>query len=210
MPKQLNNGKVTESLQRAFGFKGRYIPMLDEVIVPVYVIADPAPAAKSKLCAATVTVSNPDGTGGFLVYAQLFNPVGSGNIVSVTNVVTSSDAKQTLAIRFFNGTVGVDRPDIHFRDRRVGGEPSTIIRRETNATSGQGDLVAFVDVDGALSQTAAWETQSGDPRQPLAVLDEGQGMIVQQNVDLLAQHRVNWRFLEIPITQQNPSGGLPG
>jgi len=204
MPKQLNNGQITQALQRAFGFKGRYIPMLDEVIVPVYVIADPSPAAQTKLCAATASLTI-DQTNAFV---QLFNPPGSGNIVNVTNVVAISDAKIAIDIAFHD-TPGVQNlSDIHFRDRRFSGSPSTQIRSETPGVL-LGELVAVITVDGALSQTAAWETQAGDPRQPLAVLDEGQGLIVQKRDIVSASLSVNFRFLEIPRSEVNPSGGVP-
>jgi len=208
VPKQLNSGAITQALQRAFGFKGRYIPMLDEVIVPVYVIADPSPASQTKLCAATTSVSTDAANFGII---QLFNPLGSGNVVNVTNVVVSSSVKEALNIVFFDGGDAFDqRPNIHFRDRRNPGEPSTVIRREAVVATPVGDLVATVEVDGALSQTASWESQSGDPRQPLAVLPEGTGLAVQQFDELItALFRVNFRFLEIPRTEVNPVGGLP-
>jgi len=208
MPKQLNAGQITQALQRAFGFKGRYVPMLDEVIVPVYVIQDPAPSNPTRLCA---------GVGDLVVvatineYVQLFNPVGSGNIVNVTNVVTSSDVKLELLIAFFDSTVGLSVVGNHFRDRRLGGSPSSVIRTNSTQVGGAGDRVAIVAVDGALSQTAAWEASTGDPRQPLAVLGEGRGLIVQKrDQSVTGTIRVNFRYLEIPQTQENPAGGIPG
>jgi len=209
MPKQLNNGAITQALQRAFGFKGRYIPMLDEVIVPVYNIADPSPAQQTRLCAATIASAH---TVPFFTTLQLFNPAGSGNVVNVSNVVASADAKAILDIKFFDGgDAFIQRPDIHFRDRRFRGEPSTIIRRDDTSASAFGDLVAQVDVDGVLAQTASWDAAAGDARQPLAVLDEGQGLIVQVNDELgtIALMRANFRFIEIPKSETNPSGGLP-
>jgi len=207
MPKQLNSGQITQALQRAFGFKGRYIPMLDEVIVPVYVIADPSPASQTRLCAATA------GAGPSIALevsgVQLFNPLGSGNVVNVTNVTASSDIKQQHDITFFDGDLPITS-NIHFRDRRNRGTPSTQIRASASLLPFLGDTVAVIEVDGALAQTASWETQAGDPRQPLAVLDEGQGLLVQERDDALTGLiRVNFRFLEIPKSETNPAGGLP-
>jgi len=211
MPKELNNGKVTESLQRAFGFKGRYIPMLDEVIVPVYVIADPSPASVTRLCAATGNVVGDAGID--RNWIGLFNPVASGMVVNVSNVVVSSDVKQVMVIAFLDDVTGSGvRTTNFFRDRRNPGLPSTELRIDTNTAALVGDEVARIQVDGALSQTASWETQSGDPRQPLAVLGPGNGLIVQQESNLLDLDiiQVNFRYLEIPATETNPFGGIPG
>jgi len=211
MPLPIQIGTVTQALQRAFGFKGRYTPMLDEVIVPVYVISDPSPAAITRIGAAVATVGSQPDPGQSNV--SLFNPPGSGSIVNVTNVVSQSDIKTQLRIVLFDGASGNKRPDIHYRDRRNQGEPTTQVRRQ-NASTGPvvGDLVAIVQVDGALAQTASWEANTADPRQPLAVLGENQGVAVEFPAGLTTGDSlvVNFRFLEIPISQINPAGGLPG
>jgi len=85
MPKQLNNGRVTQSLQSAFGFKGRYIPMLDEVIVPVYQIADPVPAEPSLTYAGRFffDISVTDGD---FPRLRFRNPPGSGVLMQLSGV----------------------------------------------------------------------------------------------------------------------------
>jgi len=213
MPLPIQVGSVTQALQRAFGFKGRYTPLLDEVIVPVYVIADPSPASRTKLCAATMDVTNGnDANSAGMV--QLFNPPGSGNIVNVTNVVARGDQKFGIRVIFFDGGDGfAPGPDIHFRDRRNLGLPSSIIRREDdNAGVGLlGSLVARIDVDGTLTQASAWAAAQADPRQPLAVLPEGRGLALQFAVPGLLNELMsaNFQFLEIPASEVRPPGGLP-
>jgi len=208
MPKQLNNGAITQALQRAFGFKGRYIPMLDEVIVPVYVIADPSPAAITRLAAGTV-VSTPGGVGSRATI-ELFNPVGSGVVVVVSNWTATADVKAKLDISFLDGSIGLPPlTTLAFRDRRVGGVPAAEILDNPQSQL-QGTQVAALEVDGALAQTASWEAAAGDPRQPLVVLGEGQGIVMQNDDDQLAiVISANMRWLEIPITELSPSGGLP-
>jgi len=212
MPKDIQIGSVTQALQRAFGFKGRYTPMLDEVVVPVYVISDPSPAAVTRISAATRSVVKDDIIN--FSFLQLFNPAGSGILCNVTSATASSDIKQQLTVAFFDTRGSDQQSNIFFRDRRNEGLPACITLRETSfGTVAFGDAVAVLSVDGALSQTASWEEQTADPRQPLAVLPPGSGVIVRNTIaddaaSALSTIIVNWRFLEIPITEQGPAGGI--
>jgi len=214
MPKQIQVGSVTQVLQRAFGFKGRYTPLLDEIIVPVYVIADPSPAAITRLCAGNLRATADAGTD--LNYIQIFNPATSGIVVNVTHVVVFSTIKQTFFISFFDddpsSIVPAGQSGAAFRDRRNVGDPIGQLRLNTATAALVGEQVAAVQVDGALSQTAAWEADTSDPRQPLAVLGPGQGLIVQEELSQVSpqQFGVNFRWLEIPSSVTNPFGGLPG
>jgi len=213
MPKQLNNGRVTQALQRAFGFKGRYIPMLDEVIVPVYVIADPSPSDATRIVAArNDTLLSLDTE---FAFVQVFNPLDSGVICMVTRATATTDAgKLDLQVAFFDTPATLSTSQPFFRDRRITGRPAVELREDREASANQGDKVARLQIDGAFSQSAAWEaTSSNDPRQPLAVLGPGQGVIVQDRnltpPTAVGSINVNWGWLEIPITEQNPLGGLP-
>jgi len=210
MPKQIQTGHVTQSLQRAFGFKGQFKPMLDELIVPVYVIADPTPAQVQRLCA---------GTRGAIVptdldrpFVQLFNPPDSGVLASVTSVIASSDVKHQLNVAFFD-TPGVQVGTAHFRDRRNQGNPSCELRNTETETTNQGDIIAVLQVDGTLSQTSSWVATPADPRQPLSVLPPGRGLIVQLRSTIASvagdNMRVNFRWLEVPIWDIRPESGLP-
>jgi len=209
VPKQLNNGQITQALQRAFGFKGRYIPMLDEVIVPVYVISDPAPAALTRLVAGTIIADN--SAEGSFETVQLFNPTGSGIVSVVSNWTGLSNIKQKLNISFFDSPLSVT-PILTsaFRDRRVAGSPASELLRGDQLTA-VGQLIAVLEVDGSLAQTAAWEAAAGDPRQPLVVLGEGQGVVMQSDEGAGTTNEIvaNMRWLEIPITELSPEGGLP-
>ena len=82
MPKQLNNGQVSLSLQKAFNFKGRYQPMLDEVIVPVYQIEDPVPSLVQNTYAGSIQIA--EGAVGDFARIRLTNPAGSGIVLTVT------------------------------------------------------------------------------------------------------------------------------
>jgi len=215
MPKQLQSGRVTQILQRAFGFKGRYVPMLDEVIVPVYVIADPSPAETTRLCAGDHSAfASP--IGDEFPAVQLFNPVGSGIVVNVTKGVVTSETKELFNVSFYDTPLPAGT-QVSFRDRRntltldkAQRRPSCQLLRDNTSTVQLGEQIATLETDGTLSQTAAWEATAGDIRQPMAILGPGQGVIIQRRTALSAfdQFRVAFQWLEIPITQTNPDGGL--
>jgi len=207
VPKQLNSGRITAALQRAFGFKGRYIPMLDEVIVPVYILADPSPADVTRLCAGTIgQIQNLPSN---FPLVQLFNPLGSGVICNVTSVVAQCDVKEEVRIAV-NSDQGTTAGQAFFRDTRNLGRPGCQIRGAGDNSSFVGNLLAVVQVDGSLAQDASWATASNDPRQPLTVLAPGDGLILQIP-ELQADALIvgNFQWLEIPITEVNPLGGIP-
>jgi len=211
MPKQIQAGRLTQALQRAFGFKGRYVPMLDEVIVPVYVIQDPLPATVTRLSIGTGSgVVTANGR----AFVQLFNPLGSGVLVNLTKAIVLSDVKLEVNVKFNTEAAGASSGR-HFRDRRnvaTLGTPRAQLRLEgEGAATVPGDTVAVLQVDGALTQTAAWEVSNNDPRQPLAVLQPGNGVVIQERSGITGPYfiRATFQWLEVPITEVNPFGGIP-
>jgi len=82
VPKQLNNGRITSALQAAFGFKGRYVPMLDEVIVPVYQISDPVPSEPQASFGRRLIAT---GAAAAFTAIKFTNPVNSGVLAMVTS-----------------------------------------------------------------------------------------------------------------------------
>jgi len=207
MPVKIQIGAVTQALQRAFGFKGRYTPLLDEMIVPVYVIADPSPAQVTRLAGGTSeTLANSNDQ-----VLQLFNPPGSGTVINLTNAIVLGDVKFAFHIALLDFPVpNVSAPSF-FRDTRNVGTPVGLLLSETNQVGLIGDRLATGQVDGAFSQSAAWEASASDPRQPLVVLEPGKGVIVQLiNIGAPALMDVSWRWLELPASETNPFGGLPG
>jgi len=226
MPLPIQVGSVTQALQRAFGFKGRYTPMLDEVIVPVYVVQDPAPAVVTRIAAGTVTVPEP-GDGEF-VHVSLWNPPTSGVLAVVNSVfVQVSDAVDgtTSDPHTFIGKIkaapvqpGGAETDSDFRDARLlGNEPALSMFGDLSVLGPAGPSIAqILFPSGATgSQPQLLKTQSSDPRQPLAVLAPG-SLLELVNLkaglaaDLEPKTRASFQWLEIPITEQSPLGGLPG
>jgi len=207
VPKPIQVGSVTQALQRAFGFKGRYTPLLDEVIVPVYVIADPSPAQVTRLCvgsaAGTDNASN-------LPFVQLFNPPGSGVLVNLTDAVAIADIKTRIIVNLLDDP-GDQLALSFFRDTRNRGFPTAELRTDNLSAVNLGNIIAILEVDGALAQTASWASNAGDPRQPLMVLKPGRGVSFQTELPLASAEeiRVNLRWLEVPIWNIGPESGLP-
>lgn len=228
MPKKIQVGSVTAALQRAFGFKGRYVPLLDEIIVPVYVVQDPAPAVRTRLVAASRS-SNPTAIDQF-GHTSLWNPPGSGvlGVVSFIQLqVTLEDDTPTgkpWTVRGFlvnsqtppAGSVSAGRfRDTRYPDSKTGLEVRAVF--DTNATSGNffAQVLFPGGIAGGLPQVL--RAESNDPRQPLVVLAPGsylEANTPENSVGAPAAFepklRVNFQWLEIPITEIDPFGGLPG
>jgi len=210
MPLPIQVGSVTQALQRAFGFKGRFTPLLDEVIVPVYVISDPTPAQVTRLVAASVSVLESI-TVGDISFVQLLNPAESGILINLTSAVASGTIKFRVIVELFD-TPGAAESPAFFRDTRNLGSPSGQLRFDSQTTGFVGDIIAVLEVDGALTQTASWQTDAADPRQPLVVLKPGKGVIFQMDLPggaSVEELRVNLRWLEVPIWDIGPEAGLP-
>jgi len=230
MPKQIQVGAITQALQRAFGFKGKYIPMLDEVIVPVWVVQDATPAAVARIVGAT---RNEQATlVGEFAHVWLWNPPGSGVIGSISNVAIqlTDDADIQLTKPFSvvakiavtdtkPGTALVGVTQGTFRDTRQPRAPSNLqmlSEEDLNSTAGGDNLASLLwpaGVAGSIVQTM--NAESADPRQPLVVLKPGSYLELStspavngagENVKM----RVNFFWIEVPITEQDPAGGLPG
>jgi len=231
VPIKIQTGKVTEALQRAFGFKGKYTPMLDEIVVPVYQVSDPVPAASQKLCVGTIKVDVfPAGTESAGV--QFSNPKNSGVLASVTAVtlaVTKGVGPGTVLlydVRFdttgaeFAPGAFVTEQQGHFRDQRES-QPGARSQRALCKLLGQGDNIingfsdatTFTHVTIKSDETFA-EMVSGlaaGARQNLMVLPPGKLFTIQA-ADVLSADGLpllmNVVWLETPIGQQ-PAAGIP-
>lgn len=215
MPKQLNNGRVTQALQRAFGFKGRYIPMLDEVIVPVYQIADPVPSEPNATYFSSMRV-NPDTAGPNHALMKFTNPAASGVLAQITDIsvgilesiggtkpavfwslVFASDVAFPPSFQDFAEGIPKNRDQRSGTDSRcqlTGGSTSGgVDANNVFATTlvRQGDLGEVVGAPGS------------DSRQPLIVLPPGQGIegnFDASPVDADAKLTIfNWSWLEVPV-----------
>jgi hypothetical protein len=92
VPKQINTPTPGRTLVRRFGLKGRFQPILDEVIVPVTSVdqdVERRPAIAGNLAAAAAGENSS---------FQLLNPNDSGIIVRVEQIWVHSNALQNLRL----------------------------------------------------------------------------------------------------------------
>jgi len=234
MPKQLNNGKVTAALQRAFGFKGRYIPMLDEVIVPVYQIADPAPAEPAKFCAGqNSTVSPISDPAEDVPQVGLLNPKGSGvlcivSIASLTlliddSVPTPQQFAGVLAIQTkisepnSLGFGGAAEGNSFFRDRRLRDiNPSCVVQAINGAGASGAPLLGSSFISFPGTPTVEIRSQAIELRAPLFVLPPATLILFEVNraataypTDQPLGFSGTFQWQEVPLQYSNPLGGLP-
>jgi len=234
MPKQIQTGKVSEALQRAFGFKGKYSVMLDEVVVPVYQIADPVPADPQRICFGHVKVPSLPSTVTDSPAWAMHNPGGSGILVVISGVSVNAineaaaPAAPSIPVQFRiipDGEMTNDGNKF-FRDQRLVGDQQgpqgapKPIATLTFLTLGlgfwapeQSFAVVPVRVDETLIEMVS---ASGiAPRQPLLILTEGRTLQCQlgkafdptdtNNVGLVG----NLSWFEVGAQQTGPVGGLP-
>jgi len=224
MPKQLNNGRVTSALQAAFGFKGRYIPMLDEVIVPVYQISDPVPAEPARTYAsrmiaapagvpnnfATITLSNPATSGTLLVISSI------GVSVNISDIgIIPPDETPTMGVTaqlLESAGIGPQIAEAVARDKR--NSLPSVGTVSASTTGSVADLLSGVIASMIVSSTELTETVVGgggtQPRQPPTVLTPGTSMRLVQSGTALNQEVEDFGFTasiawqEIGLSTQTP------
>jgi len=209
MPKNLNNAKITQRLVEAFQLKGRYIPMLDEVIVPTYVIDDPAPAEPNRLAAGTV---RRDGVSQPLLI--IHNPLGSQVLVVITNVVVETSkfvgapqgglfiiTGDIIQANVFNDNS--DNNSKAFRDTRVTlSGPQAALLGDSGGSGGVQIFERSVVLDPGVSplQFDVISSPVQGPRQPPIVLAPNTGFAVSINVGVDQVSLVaNYLWEEIPL-----------
>jgi len=228
MPLPIQVGSVTQALQRAFGFKGRYTPMLDEVIVPVWIVQDPAPAVVTRLASCSPHIAQSSSV--TFLHLILWNPPASGvlGVVNAVNIQVYGDGgvfllkPHEINVHLTVTDVppspsGVFFPGV-FRDARFGGVPAALTGiADRDALANTSPLIATfqwqVGPGGGREQSVKGE--STDPRQPLAVLTPGSFLevtneLIGVDTDNEPEIRVIYQWLEVPITELGPLGGIPG
>jgi len=180
MPKQLNNGRITQALQSAFGFKGRYIPLLDEVIVPVYAISDPVPAEPQSTFGRRIFAP---AVGANFSTTKFTNPLGSGVLALVTSVSAASFVSApgpsvdvigvTLIISDDSPLGSSDGLSAIARDTRVSSGSSKVVfsfsstSLDVNTLSAMATLLLVTDLETA--QVVGGTGQAQDRLPPLVI-----------------------------------------
>jgi len=213
MPKRIQNPKITEALQKAFGFKGRYTPQLDELVVPTYIIQDPAPSYATRQASISISRITDGILANQLLHVVLQNPVGSGVVGLVTQMslqfliqdVGPVSTGDTVFVGVHLGTFVGGAPQIAgFRDTREPGDPLLvgIVERDLIAQVAPFIFRAAIPA-GVETATSVLQGFAADPRQSISVLIPGSYLEVSTAVGpdnpldievLLA----NFHWLEIP------------
>jgi len=212
MPKAINNGNVTNSLLKAFQFKGRYIPMLDEVIVPVYQIADPVPAAPGLVFGGSIFADGVVATEAPVF--RLRNPPNSGVLLSVSAVSTGY-AEIAIGPTKANLVVA----EIQFSPGILGDASGVPIARDTrNLVQSRASLTSLNTVPTSAAATSLvkftvktsgerLELEGGavvGVRQPLVVLQPNTALDIRYTVGDGLFAVVNYSWLEVPIIDGTP------
>jgi hypothetical protein len=144
VPKQINTPSPGQALVRMFSLKGRFQPVLDEVIVPVVIVPLEAPATRK--LAFWGTSQTATGAAQNLVILQ--NRVGSGVLIVITKIwAFSSQAADTFVVLPVAGQLSASGIGNH-RDTREGFSqlPVMGIGTTTQATAVLGFPHYLVDV----------------------------------------------------------------
>lgn len=130
-PVRIFQGDTTAELVRRFELRGGYAPMLDDVIVPVAVVADLTEQDVAPAAAGNAQVGGAAANFGIL---ELFNPAGSGVDLQLyrwdvtTNGTTSLDVRSiTAAQRLAFGAVPGRWLDLSIGTRPVGEVDNDVI-----------------------------------------------------------------------------------
>lgn len=186
MPKQINSASVGQRLVQLFSLKGRFQPVLDEVIVPVVSVD---PESVEQLPAAAM--GGEAAVAAEYGYGSLRNPVGSGLLIHVTRLITLTASNVRI-----NGTVGwlagANAMTADWRDARLPGSPAATTVTDTSAVSIAGSAIETWVSSGA-----------GDTYLNTSVdywLGEGDGFLVMLNDPNIALYNITFEWTEQAIT----------
>jgi len=212
VPKAINNGNVTNSLLKAFNFKGRYTPMLDDVIVPVYQIADPVPAAPGNTFGGSIFADVVP-----LLEAPIFrlrNPPNSGVLMSVSQASTGYgetpvgqtkanlvvvEVQQNPGILAGASGVPIARDTRNNVQSRASLTSTTAVPAPATATS----LVKFaVKTDGVILELVMGSAIGA--RQPLVVLEPNTALDIRFTIAEALGAIANFSWLEVPVIDGTP------
>jgi hypothetical protein len=130
MPKQINTYQVGQALVRKFGLKGRFQPVLDEVIVPVVNVGETLEQSVRLAAGGLEGVTAGAGNQNLITFR---NGAGSGIIATVKswNAVSGAPITDYLSITAgtTTGTVGTGA---FWRDLRLAGVPRSYLARSAS------------------------------------------------------------------------------
>jgi hypothetical protein len=142
VPKQINTYFPGQQLVQRFGLKGRFQPVLDEVVVPVTILEPAAPQERI----ATGGAGRGASGAGNQNQVYLENPAGSGIVVKVTGFLADSGSPVSdgLNLTLVQGTAGATSATA-WRDSGLWGIPKAKVAGANVAAAVLG--VPFYPID---------------------------------------------------------------
>lgn len=131
MPSPVQDIAPGEALVRRYGILGSFPLQIDGTIVPVSLVDDLC-TARERLAAGAV------GLNALAVNfqnLQLFNPTGSGVLVTMERIWSALGAAGSVTVQPFNTALTTDGPQKQWRDGRLAGNPIAQVRTQNNAAS---------------------------------------------------------------------------
>lgn len=181
MPLPIQNPRSTNLLVGAFGLVGRPSLQLDEIVVPVALVADLCDPFQSGATERRLAAGSSFEGGAVLQNGsvQLLNPAGSGILIGVRRIyVTVATAGANIRVNFLDTALATAETAIGWRDRRLPGTPAGLMFHEGPAGAPGTDTLMRLGADaGGLSVI----------EEPRYILQPGQGMVVTtpvQNMDI--------------------------
>jgi len=122
MPMKIGTARAWGRLRDFFDLKGKHDLQLDEIIVPVALVADLTEADPLADLRQAQGGEDLGAAAGFIGQMQVFNPVGSGIVIEVYSVQASTVASTTWTIGPVTATLAVNGQAI-WQDTRLSGIP---------------------------------------------------------------------------------------
>jgi len=150
MPSQIQDLETAQALTERFGLIGKLPLLLDGTIVPVAVVGE----LEDRRFRHAAGLLNTAGVAAQFGYVQLFNPAGSGVLVTLNRFWANIGAAMGVEFGFVDAAMtAVTSTEIGWTDRRVAGGPAAIIHGRTSAGALLDLKLGELEMDPTLTVT---------------------------------------------------------
>jgi len=150
VPSQIQDLETAQALTERFGLIGKLPLLLDGTIVPVAVVGE----LEDRRFRHAAGLLNTAGVAAQFSYVQLFNPVGSGVLVTLHRFWANIGAAMGVEFGFADlEMTAVTAADVGWTDRRVAGGPAAIVHGRTSAGALLDLKLGELEMDPTLAVT---------------------------------------------------------